>query len=151
MSDQKDTAALTEFVQTHLPIAQQMGIVVEHYDGQELILTAPLDPNINDKGTAFGGSIYCVAVFSCWGMVYLKAQEHGLIDPNIVVATGEIKYLKPVNGALRARCRLAAETTFDDFWQYYDENGKAKIELTSQVISESGDVLGEFSGKYAII
>lgn len=151
MSDQKDTGALTKFVQTHLPIAQQMGIEVEQYNGQELILTAPLGPNINDKGTAFGGSIYCVAVFSCWGMVYLKAQEHGLTDPNIVVASGDIKYLKPVDGAIRARCKLESDTTFDDFWQYYDDKGKAKIELTSQVISESGDILGEFSGKYAII
>lgn len=151
MATKNDTSALTQFVQTHLPIAQQMGIEVEQYDGQELILTAPLDPNINDKGTAFGGSIYCVAVFSCWGMVYLKAQEHGLTDPNIVVATGDIKYLKPVAGALRARCRLTAETTFDDFWQYYDENGKAKVELSSQVINDAGDVLAEFNGKYAII
>jgi thioesterase domain-containing protein len=146
-----DPAALTEFVQTHLPIAQEMGITVEHYDGNSLTLVAPLDPNINDKGTAFGGSIYCVAVFTCWGMVYLKAREYGLQAPNVVVAKGEIDYLKPVNGVIRATCSLVDDSVFDEFWLHYQQRGKAKVDLTSQVQDDNGERLAHFSGKYAII
>ena len=63
---------LDEFIARHLPTAQHMQLAVADYDSRSLTLTAPLGPSINDKLTAFGGSIYVVAVMACWGMVYLR-------------------------------------------------------------------------------
>ena len=57
LSKEKISEKLTQFFIQHLPIAQFMGLEVESYDGDTLILTAPLEPNINDKQTAFGGSL----------------------------------------------------------------------------------------------
>lgn len=131
-------------------MAQSLGLDPEFYDGEHLRLVAPLAPNINDKGTAFGGSIYCVAVMSCWGMVYLQAKEFGLDEPNIVVSHGEIDYLKPVNGAIEATCEIDA-AAFEQFWQDYQARGKAKIALHSKVLDKDGQLLARFSGRYAII
>ena len=50
--------ALDDFIAKYLPTAQHMQIRVENYDGSSLRLHAPLAPSINDKLTAFGGSIY---------------------------------------------------------------------------------------------
>jgi len=81
---------LSELFQTHLPIAHDIDMNIKHYDGQTLTLKAPLAPNINDKQTAFGDSLYNIAVMACWGMAYLKTQETG-INCNQVAAKGAIE------------------------------------------------------------
>ena len=78
LNQQQISEKLKQFFLDHLPITQFMGLEVESYDGDTLILTAPLEPNINDKQTAFGGSLYNTAVMACWGMIYLKTQEKGI-------------------------------------------------------------------------
>jgi len=81
---------LAELFQTHLPITHDIDMNIKHYDGQTLTLKAPLAPNINDKQTAFGDSLYNIAVMACWGMAYLKTQETG-INCNQVAAKGAIE------------------------------------------------------------
>jgi thioesterase domain-containing protein len=137
-------------MQAHLPIAKELGICVNSYDADCLVLTAPLEPNINDKLTAFGGSIYCVCVMSCWGMVYLKAKEHGLLSPSIVVSKGQIDYLQPVAGQIRASCQLNDTNQFDDFFKTYDTRGRAKITLKASVMDKGKEAV-QFTGHYALL
>ena len=42
---------------SQIPMTKLMNLKIEDYNDKELITTAPLDININDKGTAFGGSL----------------------------------------------------------------------------------------------
>lgn len=141
---------LTEFMDTHLPIAADLGIQLAHYQGDQLVLSAPLEPNINDKATAFGGSIYCVCVMSCWGMVYLKAKEHGITSPNIVVSHAEIDYMRPVAGEIVAKCQLESADSFEPFFEAHKEKGKAKIKLNS-VVEHNNKTAVKFFGHYALI
>lgn len=140
---------LTDFVHQYLPTAVHMQIEVKDYDAQQLTLQAPLAPSINDKGTAFGGSIYVVAVMACWGMVYLRCVEQGL-EPDIVVAKADIEYLKPVNGDIVAQSQPAAEADWRVFFEQFAERGRAKIELCSEVVI-NGEVAARFHGLYAIL
>lgn len=39
-----------------IPMTKMMGLKLELLSDKELISTIPIDININDKGTAFGGS-----------------------------------------------------------------------------------------------
>ena len=120
---------LKDFFVEHLPITQFMGLEVESYDGEQLILTAPLEPNINDKQTAFGGSLYNAAVMTCWGLVYLKTQEKG-IECNQVVTGGEVKYKAPVAGTIRAiaqapKCAPRGNRVAVGFWCHVAARGAA--------------------------
>jgi len=139
---------LTEFFQTHLPITDYMGMSVEYYDGQTLTLKAPLAPNINDKQTGFGGSLYNMAVMACWGMAYLKTQE-AAIACNQVVAKGAIEYKTPVTGVIRATCRVDDLAVTEAFINDFKQNGKARINLSSS-IECNGKQAVEFHGQYAI-
>ncbi|CAA0088708.1 Uncharacterised protein [Zhongshania aliphaticivorans] len=141
--------ALNDFIAAYLPTAQHMQISVENYDGQTLRLHAPLAPSINDKLTAFGGSIYVVAVMACWGMVYMRCVDYGL-DPDIVVAEAAIEYLKPVTGDIVASSLPADEKNWEHFFQRFEERGKAKIDLQSEIIV-NGEVAVRFKGLYAIV
>jgi len=55
---------LQERIDQEIPLAKHIGIVVESADDTTVVLRAPLAPNGNHKGTAFGGSLYSVAVLS---------------------------------------------------------------------------------------
>ena len=69
-----------------------MGLEVSHYDGQSLSLTAPLNLNDNDKGTAFGGSLYCAAVMAGWGYFYLRCRQYNFNEggPNIGIGRANV-------------------------------------------------------------
>ena len=142
-------AKLSEFIEQYLPTARHMQLSVTDYQQGCLQLHAPLAPSINDKQTAFGGSIYVVAVMACWGSVYLHCVEQGL-DPDIVVAKAEIEYLLPVPEDIVARSLPAPEADWQVFFQRFEERGRAKIELCSEVLV-NGQVAARFKGLYAIV
>jgi len=144
---------LKDFFAEHLPITQFMGLEVESYDGEQLVLTAPLGPNINDKQTAFGGSLYNAAVMACWGFAYLKTQEKGLVC-NQVVTAGDVKYIAPVTGKIRAVCESPGDDIMASFLDHFGRKGRAKISLEA-IITTDGEpdskVAVLFSGQYAIL
>lgn len=140
---------LTAFFHEHLPLIKHMELELESYDGQSLILTAPLEPNINDKQTAFGGSLYNVAVMTCWGMAFLKTQEYN-IDCNQVVTRANIEYKSPVRGTIRAICKAPEQAVIDKFIGNYKARGKAKIDLAA-TITCGGKTAVNFEGQYAIL
>ena len=150
--------ALKKFFFDHLPITQFMGLEVESYDGDTLILTAPLEPNINDKQTAFGGSLYNAAVMACWGMIYLKTQERN-IECNQVVTEGNMKYIAPVDGRIRAICHTPSVEELAGFFDHFERKGKAKINLEAAIyndtcvmeIDSNTKPSVKFSGQYAIL
>lgn len=144
---------LKDFFVEHLPITQFMGLEVESYNGEELVLVAPLAPNINDKQTAFGGSLYNAAVMACWGYAYLKTQERG-IQCNQVVMGGDVKYRAPVTGNIRAVCKNPGDDVIASFLDHFDRKGKAKISLDATITTDGtaeGKVAVTFSGQYAIL
>ena len=144
---------LKDFFVEHLPITQFMELEVDSYDGDQLILQAPMEPNINDKQTAFGGSLYNAAVMACWGLVYLRTQEKG-IQCNQVVTGGEVKYKAPVAGTIRAIAQAPDAAEFDRFFADYAETGKARISLDAIITTDGqpdSKVAVTFSGNYAII
>ncbi len=143
------SAQLSAFFQAHLPITQFMNMDVESYDGKTLILHAPLGPNINDKQTAFGGSLYNAAVMACWGMAYLKTQEAG-IRCNQVVTQGSIEYKAPVQGDIRAICHAPSNEVVDQFIEHFKHKGRSRITLNA-TIECSGKTAVEFEGTYAIL
>ncbi len=140
---------LNRFFDDHLPITDYLGMRVEEYDGTSLTLYAPLGPSLNDKLTAFGGSLYCLCVMSAWGVVYLKSLERGLKGANIMVSSANIIYRAPVDTAIRAVCIRPPDDTWEKFFHHFEEKGKAKIKLTSSIEVE-GKTAVTFEGEYVI-
>lgn len=139
----------TGFMHTHLPMAQQLGLRVDAFDGHELHLAMPLTPNINDKSTMFGGSLYCVSVMACWGMIYLRARMAGVEMPNIVVADASIKYKLPVPGDCVSVC-YAPSDVIHKFESDLASGHKGRMRLHSSIHTEAG-VAVEFEGRYVLL
>ena len=161
-------SSLTTFVQTHLPLGRAMGIDVHQFtgfdgaDGHSLALSAPLALNDNDKDTAFGGSLYCVAVMTCWSFVYLRCVHQQRLNPalprgtpKIVVSKAQIEYLAPVKSEpIVAYCDEVESALWTPFFDRFDSHGSARINLSSQVSTQSdggGKPAVSFSGAYSLI
>jgi len=151
MSDfERAGEALATFVKTYVPLASAAALQVDSYDGSTLVLSAPLDKNINDKGTAFGGSLYNLCVTAGWGMTSLKCQELGLTG-DIVVAKGEIEYLAPLKSRLIATILAPTDEQLRHFKDSYTRRGRAAITQSVVIPDESGAPCARFVGRYAIV
>ena len=143
-------AKLEDFIASHLPLVSAMQASIHSYDGRDFCLQAPLALNHNDKGTAFGGSLYNLCITNAIGLGFLKSYEQGLA-PNLVVAKAEIEYRAPVTDEiLIAHCKSPSDEDWTAFFEEFKTRGKAKISLSSSVYQ--GDTIAcQFNGLFAII
>ena len=65
------------YLARHVPITQAMGIRLRSFDAAGVTMTAPLKPNINDKGIAFGGTLASILALSGWALADLVLREAG--------------------------------------------------------------------------
>ncbi len=138
---------LEQTLHDEIPISHEMGITVAAYDGKQLRLAAPIAPNINHKCTAFGGSLYSLAVLCGWGMLHLKLAEAGL-HKHIVIQEADIRYLLPVDQNMQAECTLD-DAAFQRFLRTLEKHGRSRLAL-DVVIKHDGQPAVEFSGRYVV-
>ena len=115
-----------------IPLARAMQLRLHDYDGACLSLAAPLAPNVNDKGCAFGGSLASLLTLAGWALVVLALRERGE-DADVFVGESTIRYLQPVWEDFRAEARPAAEADWSAFFAALDVRGKARIALDCRV------------------
>jgi thioesterase domain-containing protein len=130
-----------------IPISLAMGIRVANYDGASLKLAAPLATNINHKSTAFGGSLYSIAVLCGWGLLYLKLAEAGL-HKHIVIQESNIRYLQPVDQDMLAECCLDY-AAFKNLLRTLGKHGRARLSL-EVIITQGNRPAVEFFGRYVV-
>ena len=133
-----------------IPLSKAMEIEVVAYGDRRLTFKAPLQPNINHKSTAFGGSLYSIAVLTGWGLLFLLLQERGLAG-QIVIASSDIRYVQPVSGDLVATCELPEPDACDRFLKLLKRKGKSRIELQAKVLGRNGTPAVEFRGTYVAL
>ncbi len=132
------------FLHEQIPLTQAMGVSVKSWDGQQLVLQAPLEPNHNHLGTAFGGSLSALATLAGYCVLWLMLGDR---QAHIVVRESTIRYRSPVRGALRAVCSRPAEPEMEAFQRKFTETGRASLTLQS-AIEEEGKVCVEFEGSF---
>lgn len=134
-------------ISSEFALARHIGIVVERADDAGVVLSAPLVANANDKGTAFGGSLYCVAVLTGWAWVarYLEARR---VAADAVIQESAIRYLAPVHGVLRASLTPPAAPDVDKFCKMLERADRGRIRLNVRIHHEQ-TLACEFDGNFA--
>lgn len=150
LSPEQATPLLDHFFAQHLPITHYLKMRCHHYDGDTFSLAIDLAPSLNDKLTAFGGSLYCACVMNGWGMIYLQCRQRG-INPNMVVTRAEIDYRAPVDDdPVIARCESPQPALWDHFTARVERRGKARCSVTSTIACRGTEAV-RFTGHYAVI
>lgn len=110
-----------------VPLIGHMAVDIVEYEPCKVVVSAPLEPNINTHGTAFGGSLYCVATMAGWSLVHLSLMDAGY-EPNVWVTKGEVAYLKPVTHEIKAVAEID-EAALDLFLKAFKSKGKARTTI----------------------
>ena len=139
---------LRDVLHEEIPLTRAMGVEVVASQDNCLTLTAPLSPNTNHKSTAFGGSLYSLAVLTGWGLLHLKLKQHD-VAAHIVIRQSHIDYIRPVTDDITAICCLESEQQLDRMLHTYNKKHIAAIRLNAMI--RQGDAHAVlFSGKYVI-
>lgn len=125
---------VSEKLKGQVPLIQHMGVDIAEYEPGRVVVEAPLEPNVNTHGTAFGGSLYCVATMSGWSLVHLTLMDAGF-EPNVWVTEGEVKYHKPIEGTLRAEAMLDIDQC-DAMVKSYTDKQRARVDVLVKMYQE---------------
>lgn len=128
---------LIAFIRDEIPLALAMDLQLGRADDDVLSLHAPLAPNVNDKGCAFGGSLVSLMTLSGWALVELALRRHGH-DCDVFVAESAVHYLAPLWQDFRSEARLAAAADWATFFRTLDARGKARIDVACCIPGEDG-------------
>jgi thioesterase domain-containing protein len=138
---------LQELIDREIMLAKPMGIIVESANDLSLILRAPLAPNANHKGTAFGGSLYSLAVLTGWAWLtrFLAMRR---LDAEAVIQESSMRFMAPVHGEMRACIEIPADAEIEKFQKMLVRADRGRIRL--QVKMHEGSRLATvFDGLFA--
>jgi len=133
-----------------MPPARALQLRITGGSRDRLRLEAPLAANVNDKGSAFGGSLVSLMTLAAWGLVVLEIEHAGL-EAEVYVADSKIRYLAPLRADLVAEAWLEDEGGWGGFLDTLRRRGRARATLAARVLLPDGGVATELVSRYAAI
>jgi thioesterase domain-containing protein len=140
---------LQRYLRDHIPISAAMGVEVVAATEKEVVLRAPLDPNINHRDTVFGGSASAVAILAAWSLVHLRLRQAG-ISTRIVIQRNTQDHDLPIPGTFTARSFIDDPLRWGRFLKTLQRRGRARIAV-SALLEHKGVVAGRFEGVFVAL
>ena len=132
-----------------IPLARQMQIEIAHAGDGRLRLRAPLAPNINDKGSAFGGSLVSLMTLAGWGLATWQLARAG-VPADVYVADSSVRYLAPLYDTLEAEAWLE-EGQWEEFAATFRQRGRARCRIAARIVLPDGGDASVLSGRYVAL
>ncbi len=129
-----------------IPLTCHMGLSTPNWNGQTLQMPAALAPNVNDKGTGFGGSQVALATLCGWSITTLWLEQSGF-KASVVVKESQVEYLKPVTGDFVVETELPPESVLAEALARYQARGRTRLNL--EVLVRQGETVAlRLQGQY---
>lgn len=145
-----DAQTLVARMQTLIPLTAAMQLAVREFDGEKLVLTVPLSPNINDKGTAFAGSISALGNVTGWCLLTLwSEQEFGQDTCRVAVFDARFSFRKPLRGDFTASVNLPPPEERHRLRESVEQKGRGKTALQISLSDEEGEAV-VLEAQYAV-
>ncbi len=144
-----DLLLFQQWLEAAIPVAGRFGMQRLYWQDTTLLCDVRLEPNLNDKGTGFGGSLTAQSTLLgwCWTTLWLRARGW---RRDVVVAEATQRFAAPVTADYRLSC-CAAETEGPvRLAARLDERGKGRIKLVQQIHSDD-TLCFEAVGDYAVL
>lgn len=140
------TRRLARLWREGIPLASAMKVEIRHLDEQRLVLVAPLAPNRNHMGSAFGGSLQGLATLAGWGVTLMAAGAEG--KGHVVIRNARMEFLKPVPGELLAEATMPAAAAAAVFRIKLAERGRARLTVPVAIRGAADTVAARFVGEF---
>jgi thioesterase domain-containing protein len=131
-----------------IPVVSSMDVDIVDVGPTSIVLTAPLNTNINYEGTAFGGSLNTLCILSSYLLVHHILKQAGIGFNSLVIQNSEVEYLKPVDGDFSAQASLSVS---DEklFYKLMNKKGIGRVTIISEIkTNQADDVRVRFKGRF---
>jgi thioesterase domain-containing protein len=126
-----------------------MAVRVLVADGEEVVLSAPLEANGNHHGTLFGGSASALAILCAWGWIHVRLARESL-DPDLVIQRSAMEFMSPGRTDVTVRCPGSGERAWSRFLRTYRRFGKARLELPAHILAR-GELVATLTGWFVAL
>ncbi|MBS0310782.1 MAG: YiiD C-terminal domain-containing protein [Proteobacteria bacterium] len=140
---------LEHYLHQHIPLSQAMHVSVVSVRPEDVVLSAPLPPNINHRGTVFGGSASAIAILAAWSLLHARLHDEG-IDSRLVIQRNTMHYERPIDGSFTARSFLSDPLAWSVFTRTLRRRGRARIAV-SCVLEYAGRPVGQLDGLFVAL
>ena len=144
-----EAAALERYLHENIPLSRNLGIEVREATHERVVLGAPLAPNLNHRGTFFGGSAVAVCTLAAWGLAHSRCRGEGL-EAHIVIQRSRMEYLEPAAGTVDVVSVAPGEEAWRRFADTVRRKGKGRVRLEAEMHA-GGQVVGRFEGSFVAL
>ena len=139
--------SLQAFLTARIAPARALGVTVAATE--PVTISAPLEGNLNDKGTGFAGSLFSVAALAGWALVTRWCATEP-IDAEVVLQSSRVRFLAPARGEFRAIAHELPEKQRQKLARMLARSGRGRAEVAIDVKCDEAVVMS-FNGVYAVI
>ncbi len=135
-------------VHKEIPLTQAMQLALESHDGSTLKLKVPLAPNINDKGTAFAGSISALGNITGWSLLMLwSAREFA--PCRVAIADAHFSFKRPLRSDFHSMVSLPSGEVCRQLLESLQKKGRGKVDLHISLADAEGKAV-VLEAQYAV-
>ena len=141
--------ALEHYLHRAIPLSRAMQVTVLELTEERAVLSAPLGPNINHLGTAFGGSACTLATLAAWSLLHCRLQP---LAPaaSLVLQSSSMQHLRPIRSGFSAQAQLAPDADWQSFLHTLERRGRARIAAMAQ-LRANNELAGQFLGEFVAL
>ncbi len=140
---------LEQYLHEHIPLSRAMQVSVVKVAVDSVTLAAPIEPNINHRGTAFGGSISAVAILAAWSLLHTRLSAEG-VTCRLVIQRNSIDYLKPVEADFTATSLPPDAADWLTFTRTLGRKGVGRVTVRC-VLECAGETVAHLKGEFVAL
>lgn len=140
---------IEDLIVQEMPITRHLQFSLASSHDGAISANAPLQPNANHMGTAFGGSISMLATLTGWAMMHSLVEDMKR-KASVLIQESDIEYLKPIRDNFSVICERPDQDTIQRFYDMLDRWGKARLSLKCK-IDAAGERAVTFIGQYVAL
>ncbi len=140
---------LEKYLHEHIPLSSAMQVSVVEASPEQVVLGAPLAPNINHRDTAFGGSASALAILAAWSLLHTKLVASGY-QTRLVIQRNTMSYEQAISGYFTAGALAPIPEAWKAFTRTLERRGRSRIAISSTLWYE-GHAVGHFEGEFVAL
>ncbi len=141
--------SLNAFLHNDIPLTKKMDFQLSEMKDNRLYASAPISVNINDKGSAFGGSSSALMIISAWSLVKIKCLQAN-IDNDIVIHKNTTVWNKALYSDLFLQAYFKNDYNFNEILTTLKKRHQ-RIHCCVNLLDSKGEIYSTMKASYVII
>lgn len=138
---------LLKFLNDEIPLTRSLGLEIISLTDEGARIKAPLGPNHNHMGSAFGGSLSTMMILSGYIWLYDALLKNNF-RAHVILAKEESEYLIPVTTDIEVLAKTPSPEEWKKFEEVFTRKGFARIVIHSEIRQGADGLSAIFKGEF---